>query len=59
MTLSHSWGNGQPHTTMKSTLETRIKSIPLAMLPQVFQDTVFITRQLEIKYLWIDSLCMI
>jgi hypothetical protein len=29
------------------------------MLPKMFQDAVFITRQLEIKYLWINSLCII
>lgn len=59
ITLSHCWGNGQPLTTTRSTLETRMKGMPMPTLPKMFRDAVLITRQLGIKYLWIDSLCII
>ncbi|PVH85045.1 heterokaryon incompatibility, partial [Cadophora sp. DSE1049] len=31
----------------------------LAELPKTFRDTVVVTRRLGIRYLWIDSLCII
>ncbi|PMD19341.1 heterokaryon incompatibility, partial [Hyaloscypha hepaticicola] len=31
----------------------------LATLPKTFQDAVLITRDLGVRYLWIDSLCII
>ncbi|KAF8852312.1 HET-domain-containing protein [Acephala macrosclerotiorum] len=59
MTLSHCWGSAQPLVTKAATLENRLREIPLQSLPEMFQDAVFITRRLKIKYLWIDSLCII
>lgn len=59
MTLSHCWGNVQPLVTTRATLDDRLREIPFQSLPEMFQDAVFITRQLEIDYLWIDSLCII
>lgn len=35
------------------------ENIPFDELPQTFQDAATITRALEIKYLWIDSFCII
>ncbi|KAK5659360.1 hypothetical protein OQA88_1453 [Cercophora sp. LCS_1] len=57
--LSHSWGNTQPLTTTLATLPSHKESIPLSSLPQTFHDAVAITRRLGIRYLWIDSLCII
>ncbi|KAF3039152.1 hypothetical protein E8E12_004021 [Didymella heteroderae] len=34
-------------------------NIPLGDLPSLFQDAIIITRQLGLRYLWIDSLCII
>ncbi|CZR55669.1 uncharacterized protein PAC_05557 [Phialocephala subalpina] len=59
VTLSHCWGNAQPLITTIATLEDRLREIPFYSLPDMFQDAVFITRKLGIKYLWIDSLCII
>jgi hypothetical protein len=28
-------------------------------LPKTFKEAVFVTRQLGIRYLWIDSLCIV
>lgn len=32
--------------------------IDVSKLPKTFQDAVFITRELGVRYLWIDSLCI-
>jgi hypothetical protein len=58
MTLSHCWGPAQFITTTEATIEQRIAGIPLADLPQTFKDVVSLTRNLKIRYLWIDSLCI-
>lgn len=60
MTLSHCYGSGQtiPLTT-KQTLKTFEKSIPWADLPKTFQDTVSLTRALGVRWLWVDSLCIL
>jgi hypothetical protein len=58
-TLSHRWGANPPLTTTKSTLEERMTGIDSSCLPKTFQDAIHITRSLTIRYLWIDSLCII
>ena len=40
-------------------LESRKVSIPFMSPPRTFQDAVIITRKLGIRYLWIDSLCIL
>lgn len=61
-TLSHRWGSPekQPLRTTLETLHRHLHSgIPLATIPLTFRDAVEITRSLRIRYLWIDSLCII
>lgn len=49
-----------PHfTTTSSSLAGRFQGIRLAELPKTFRDAVIITRTLGVRYLWIDSLCII
>jgi hypothetical protein len=57
--LSHCWGPSQPFTTTKENLKSRINGITLLDMPQTFQNAVFLTRALGLRYLWIDSLCII
>ena len=57
--LSHRWGMPQPLTTSSDTLEDRKAGIPWDVLPRTFQDAITFTRRLKIRYLWIDSLCII
>jgi hypothetical protein len=57
--LSHCWGNHQPFVTNNETLKHNLESISLLELPKTFRDAVYITRGLGIRYLWIDSLCII
>jgi len=61
VTLSHCWGTFRdpPGITTKSTISDRLDGILISSLPRTFQDTIFITRALGIRYLWIDSLCIV
>jgi hypothetical protein len=36
-----------------------LNGFSFSLLPQLYQDAVYITRHLSIRYLWIDSLCII
>lgn len=36
-----------------------LDNIPPAQLPRVFQDAIFLVRQLGLQYIWIDALCII
>jgi hypothetical protein len=58
-TLSHQWGNSHLLTTKTSTLKTRKESISWSSLSPTFQDSITLTRLLGVRYLWIDSLCII
>ena len=60
LTLSHCWGNAQDilKLTMKCILEYEV-DLRFKSLPRTFQDAVRITLGLGLKYLWIDSLCII
>jgi hypothetical protein len=57
--LSYCWGDEPFINTTKSRLQDRKEGITFGNLPKTFQDAVIITRKLGIKYLWIDSLCII
>ncbi|KAH7079269.1 heterokaryon incompatibility protein-domain-containing protein [Paraphoma chrysanthemicola] len=56
--LSHCWGGQNPIMTIRGNIEEHLVSIP-APLPQTFLDAVLVTRALGIRYLWIDSLCIL
>jgi hypothetical protein len=57
--LSHCWGNTQPLTTTKQNLQDHIRDIPLSALPPTFRDAITIVRELNLAYIWIDSLCIV
>ena len=57
--LSHSWGGNVALITIRETLASRKEGIPMADFPLTFRDAVLVTRALQIRYLWIDSLCII
>lgn len=59
ITLSHCWGGSCPITTTIATLESRTMGIPLVALPKTFRDAILITRDLGVRYLWIDALCIL
>jgi hypothetical protein len=45
--------------TLKENVERRMEGFKLDELPRTFQDAIQVTRELGIKYIWIDSLCII
>ncbi|OCL03224.1 HET-domain-containing protein [Glonium stellatum] len=57
--LSHCWGAYRPLKLEKATLEVFKSRIPWTSLPLTFQDAISFTRRLGMKYIWIDSLCII
>lgn len=57
--LSHCWGSSQPLRTIKSNLRSHKHDLPLQRLPQTFQDAIAVTRHIGLRYLWIDSLCIV
>ncbi|KAK0108201.1 hypothetical protein ONS95_003023 [Cadophora gregata] len=59
LTLSHCWGPYQIVTTTTSNHSQNCRGIPMESLPKTFQDAVNVTRQFGMRYIWIDSLCII
>lgn len=59
ITLSHTWGNIDILTTKIENLQRHKENIDLKDLPETFQDAVQVTRHLGVRYLWIDSLCIV
>lgn len=57
--LSHCWGTSHRIVTKQENLAAHMQGISLSDLPATFQHSVEITRRLGIRYLWIDSLCII
>ena len=56
--LSHCWGSEMFKTT-KENINERMQNIRFNDLLATFKDAVRITRDLDKRYLWIDSLCII
>ncbi|KAK3377535.1 heterokaryon incompatibility protein-domain-containing protein [Podospora didyma] len=57
--LSYCWGTGAQLTTTLATLSTRQEGIPIDTMPATHRDLVALARQLGVRYLWIDALCII
>ncbi|KAH0558525.1 hypothetical protein GP486_004819 [Trichoglossum hirsutum] len=57
--MSYCWGGNQPVKTIKSTFKENCRKIEFSSLPKTLQDAVTCTRNLEYRYLWVDSLCII
>ena len=57
--LSHCWGASNSFLTTRDTLESMHNGFLLDQAPATFRDAIVLTRCLRIRYLWIDSLCII
>lgn len=60
--LSYCWG--QVNESRMSTLTTDnsielIKSLPMEQLPDTIRDALTVTRELGLRYLWVDALCIL
>ena len=59
LTLSHRWGLQPIITTTTTNFQSRQEGIPMESLSKTFRDAVTITRKMGVRYLWIDTLCII
>lgn len=61
VTLSHRWPvDPTLHLkTTSSTIKEYRKGILFTTMPKTFQDAVTVVRKLGLRYLWIDSLCIL
>jgi hypothetical protein len=57
--LSHCWGKGNQLCTTSATIETHRRGLMIDILPKTFKDAVRVVRALGLRYLWIDSLCIV
>ncbi|KAK8078293.1 hypothetical protein PG996_004463 [Apiospora saccharicola] len=60
--LSHCWGqlrNEEKFCTTNATIDSVKRQIPFDRLPKSFRDAITVTRKLGVRYLWIDSICII
>lgn len=58
-TLSHCWGSGPIQTLRNCCLKEYKNTIPVGTLSKTFRDAFDVVVDLQIPYIWIDSLCII
>lgn len=58
-TLSYCWGGDQEGKTLRANLSSRLDGFDLSGQPKTIQDAVKISRALGIRFVWIDSLCIV
>jgi hypothetical protein len=58
--LSYCWGNSEPMVTTTNNVDRHHSTgFDEARLPRTIRDAIFLTRQLGIRYLWVDALCIL
>jgi hypothetical protein len=58
--LSYRWTAEIKRTSLKTSNKNRFyKSISILDWPRIYTDALYIARQLEVRYIWIDSLCIV
>lgn len=56
VTLSHCWGSYMPLRLLKNNISSLKQGIRFS---QTFQDAMVVAQRLGVRYIWIDSLCII
>jgi hypothetical protein len=56
--LSYCWGGPQEVALTTETLRDKASGFSISCLPGTIRDAILVTHQLGIKYIWIDSLCI-
>ena len=57
--LSYCWGNTSTLRLTLSTMKEFTTGVAIERLPSTLQDAIDITRSIGLRWLWIDSLCII
>jgi hypothetical protein len=58
-TLSHCWGKVHIIQLRQETNDALRSGISLERLPKTFREAVLATKRLGVRYIWIDSLCIV
>ncbi|KAG6357392.1 hypothetical protein INS49_013269 [Diaporthe citri] len=56
--LSYCWGRSNHFVLTADSLEDLRDGFHLSQLPQTLQDAVRVTREIGLRYLWVDALCI-
>lgn len=59
MTLSHRWGSSNFIKLTTDNLSNLSRPSPVSILPKTFREALVVAQRLNIRYVWIDSLCII
>ncbi|KAH7040130.1 heterokaryon incompatibility protein-domain-containing protein [Microdochium trichocladiopsis] len=57
--LSYCWGSTPFTKTTQANIESHKAGIRVSTMCQTFQDVIKVVQQLNIRYIWIDALCII
>ena len=57
-TLRYCWADVVPLKLREASFEALTSGILASQFPRTFSDAVSVARHLDIRYLWIDSLCI-
>lgn len=59
--LSYCWGQQKKKwlQTTRANLKQNMNSMSIRTLPKTYRDAITVTRNLGVRYLWIDALCII
>ena len=57
--LSYVWGEAQPHSTTNAKLDAYTSSIDISIIPRTIREAIEVTHKLGLRYLWVDSFCII
>lgn len=57
--LSHRWSRPAALVTRRSNVTSHLNGIDWKTLPKTFEEAILITKDLGLRYLWIDSLCIV
>ncbi|ERF70446.1 hypothetical protein EPUS_04724 [Endocarpon pusillum Z07020] len=57
--LSHCWGRLEGLKLTNASSSSLQQSISWESLPKTFQDALIVTRNVGVRYLWIDALCIL
>jgi hypothetical protein len=57
--LSYCWGGIQSYVTTLANIDSHTKRLDWESIPATIRDAIKTTRDLGIRYLWVDALCII
>jgi hypothetical protein len=57
--LSYCWGGDQVHKTTREKYAAYLQELPYEELPQTIRDAFQVARSVGVRYIWIDSLCIV